>query len=67
MQSLPESITQIQPLEQSIDRVFKFSELIEQIEKILFVEPIALDSSLSPQEPKYFFFKCDSLVELRNP
>ncbi len=67
MQSLSESVTQTKPLEQAIDRVFKFSELIEQIEKILFVEPISPDSSLSPQEPKYFFFKCDSLVELRNP
>lgn len=67
MQSLPESITQTQPLEQSVDRVSKFSELLEQIEKILFVEPIAPDSSLNLQEPKYFFFKCDSPVQLRNP
>ncbi len=67
MQSLPESTIEAESLEQGAERVFKFSELLEQLEKMLFVDPIVPESSLSPQEPKYFFFKCDSPAHLKHP
>jgi hypothetical protein len=60
MNSHPLILTRAESLEQGIERIYKFSELLNQLEKILFTEAISVKCALTPQEPKYFFYMCDS-------